>query len=104
MPTQLPLESTNAFGDKLFPYINEIINSDASKPFEEEAFGHVVKSAVICSNGRLTPNFEYIAELRKRKSLRFNSFSEKKKNVLVLGNAQLARAPNGGRLINKVLI
>lgn len=90
MPTQLPLESTNAFGDKLFPYINEIINSDASKPFEEEPFGHVVKSAVICSNGRLTPNFEYIAELRKRKSLRFNSFSEKKKNVLVLGNAQLA--------------
>ena len=85
MPTQLPLESTNAFGDKLFPYINDIINSDATKPFEEASFGHVVKSAVICSNGQLTPNFEYIAELRKRKSLRFNSLSEKKKNVLVLG-------------------
>lgn len=85
MPTQLPLESTNAFGDKLFPYINDIINSDANKPFEEENFGHVVKSAVICSNGSLTPNFEYIAELRKRKSLRSNAFSEKKKNVLVLG-------------------
>lgn len=85
MPTQLPLEATDAFGDKLFPYINDLIASDATKQFEEENFGHVVKSAVICSNGKLTPAFEYITDLRKRKSLKFNSFTEKKKNILVLG-------------------
>lgn len=100
MPTQLPLEATNAFGDMLFPYIDQIIASDATKPFDTENFGHVVKSAVICSNGKLTPNFEYITDLRKRKSLKFNSFSEKKKNILVLG---MCVSAHGTQLVRRVV-
>ena len=37
------------------------------QPFEEHEIGKigdVVAGSVICSNGNLTPNFEYIAKLR----------------------------------------
>lgn len=69
----------------LFPYINDIIRSDAKKPFDQENFSSVVKSAVICSNGSLCSNFEYITELRRHKTMSFSISSEKKKQVLVLG-------------------
>lgn len=64
MPTQLPRESTDFFGDLLFPYALDIIHSDAKKPLEEHNFTPAVEGAIIVSNGELTPNFEYIRELR----------------------------------------
>ncbi len=66
MPTQLPMEATDFFGDLLYPHVMDIIRSDAVKPFEEnkEKMGHIVAGSVITSNGKLTPNFEYIAKLR----------------------------------------
>jgi alpha-aminoadipic semialdehyde synthase len=69
----------------LFPYIHDIIRSDAKRPCEQQNFSSVVQSAVICSNGKLSPNFEYITELRRRKTMSFPNSSEKIKNVLVLG-------------------
>ncbi|KAI5643420.1 saccharopine dehydrogenase NADP binding domain-containing protein [Phthorimaea operculella] len=65
MPTQLPRESTDFFGDLLYPYAEDIMNSDATKPLEEHNFTPVVQGAIITSNGRLTPPFEYINELRQ---------------------------------------
>uniref|UniRef100_A0A8C2K1K1 Aminoadipate-semialdehyde synthase n=1 Tax=Cyprinus carpio TaxID=7962 RepID=A0A8C2K1K1_CYPCA len=47
LPAQLPIEATEYFGDRLFPYIWEM--------------------AVITSNGKLTPKFEYIQKLRERR-------------------------------------
>ncbi|XP_054153876.1 alpha-aminoadipic semialdehyde synthase, mitochondrial-like [Oppia nitens] len=87
MPTQLPLEATQSFGDLLKPYIDDIINSDATKPFESCNFGSVVKNATIASNGLLTPNFEYIMDLRKKKdsSGPTKKSQSNQKNVLVLG-------------------
>ncbi|KAJ0175669.1 hypothetical protein K1T71_008828 [Dendrolimus kikuchii] len=64
MPTQLPRESTDFFGDLLFPYAEDIMNSDATRPLEEHNFTPVVQGAIITSNGKLTPHFEYINELR----------------------------------------
>lgn len=69
----------------LFPYIHDIIQSNAQSAFEKENFSSVVRSAVICSNGRLAPNFEYITDLRRRKTMGFSPSSEKQKKVLVLG-------------------
>ncbi|RWS12979.1 Alpha-aminoadipic semialdehyde synthase-like protein [Dinothrombium tinctorium] len=83
MPTQLPLEATEAFGDMLFPYIDDIINSEANKPFEEERMHPVVKGAVIASNGKLTPNFEYIMDLRRMRAT--EAAGEKSTSILVLG-------------------
>ena len=64
MPTQLPRESTDFFGDLLFPFALDIIKSDAKKPLEEHNFTPAVYGAIIASNGGLTPSFEYIQELR----------------------------------------
>lgn len=70
MPTQLPKESTDFFGDLLYPYAIEIIKSDAKRPLEEHDFSPAVYGAFIASNGNLTPNFEYIPELRQVNSSR----------------------------------
>lgn len=65
MPTQLPRESTDMFGELLYPYALDIINSDAKRSLEEHNFLPEVSSAIIASNGKLTPAFEYIQELRQ---------------------------------------
>lgn len=79
MPTQLPLESTDMFGNLLLPYIDDIMRSDASRNFEDEQFSSVVDRAIIASNGNLRPNFEYILGLREH-----NRTSDTKE-ALVLG-------------------
>jgi hypothetical protein len=38
MPTQLPRESTDFFGDLLYPYAFEILRSDATQPLENQNF------------------------------------------------------------------
>lgn len=44
MPTQLPLESTDLFGDLLFPYVSDILGSDAQKPLESQSFSYPIQS------------------------------------------------------------
>lgn len=85
MPTQLPLESTDMFGNLLYPYIMDIVKSDASKPVEEEKFTGVVESAIIASNGKLRPNYEYIENLRRSQESSKYKRSTNTKEVLVLG-------------------
>lgn len=65
MPTQLPLESTDLFGDLLFPHTFDILNSDAKQPLENHKFSFPVHSSIVASNGDLTENFQYISELRE---------------------------------------
>ena len=67
MPTQLPREATDFFGDLLLPHVKNILKSDAKKEFDSEErakLGDVVSGAVITSNGHLTDDFQYIDELR----------------------------------------
>lgn len=89
MPTQLPLEATQSFGDLLRPYMQDIINSDASKPFDQWNCGSEVKGATIASNGSLTPSFEYIHHLRTKRSA-VGKKSSNSKTVLVLGAGYVA--------------
>ncbi|KAK0173191.1 hypothetical protein PV328_006427 [Microctonus aethiopoides] len=89
MPTQLPKESTDFFGDLLFPYAIDLIEkSDAKKPLDEHDFIPAVSGAIIASNGELTPNFQYIQEMRqlnmKCKHKADNGESQSK-TVVVLG-------------------
>lgn len=46
MPTQLPLESTDLFGDLLFPHTFDILQSDAKKPLESHNFSFPVHSVI----------------------------------------------------------
>lgn len=84
MPTQLPREATEFFGSLLLPHIDEMAKSDARKEFSKQTLSPIVKNAIITANGKLTPNYEYIQDLReKRKSQR--QIVSSNKRVLVLG-------------------
>ncbi|CAH0555454.1 unnamed protein product [Brassicogethes aeneus] len=94
MPTQIPRESTDFFGDLLLPYSFDILKSDATKPLEEHDFGPSVSGAIIASNGQLTSNFEYIQELRRSQlKSRHKSGGDSlkaEKNVVILGAGRVA--------------
>ncbi|XP_056000894.1 alpha-aminoadipic semialdehyde synthase, mitochondrial-like isoform X3 [Ostrea edulis] len=87
MPAQIPKEATDFFGNLLLPYIPNMLKYPATLPWDDYDVPAVVKSAVIASNKSLTPNHEYIAELRRK-----NQSSSQKaqrhpenKSVLILG-------------------
>ncbi|XP_063621559.1 alpha-aminoadipic semialdehyde synthase, mitochondrial [Cydia splendana] len=92
MPTQLPRESTDFFGDLLFPYAEDIMKSDASRPLEEHNFSPVVQGAIITSNGKLTPPFEYINELRSsnNRSRHKVEGDDRQNSVVILGSGLVA--------------
>ncbi|XP_023811207.1 alpha-aminoadipic semialdehyde synthase, mitochondrial isoform X4 [Oryzias latipes] len=90
LPAQLPIEATEYFGDRLFPYIWEMLPSDASRPLEEEDFSPQVRDAVITSNGTLTPKFEYIEKLRERREKSQIMKKTGMKRVLLLGSGYVS--------------
>uniref|UniRef100_A0A8C4ZC20 Aminoadipate-semialdehyde synthase n=1 Tax=Gadus morhua TaxID=8049 RepID=A0A8C4ZC20_GADMO len=68
LPAQLPIEATEYFGDRLFPYIWEMVRSSLHGLTHPLIVGDgTVRSAVITSNGKLTPKFEYIEKMRERR-------------------------------------
>uniref|UniRef100_A0AAY5KUA0 Aminoadipate-semialdehyde synthase n=1 Tax=Esox lucius TaxID=8010 RepID=A0AAY5KUA0_ESOLU len=73
LPAQLPIEATEYFGDRLFPYIWEM-----------------VRTAVITSNGSLTPKFQYIEELRERSEQAKIMKKAGMKRVLLLGSGYVS--------------
>uniref|UniRef100_A0A8C5H9U9 Saccharopine dehydrogenase (NAD(+), L-glutamate-forming) n=1 Tax=Gouania willdenowi TaxID=441366 RepID=A0A8C5H9U9_GOUWI len=79
LPAQLPIEATEYFGDRLFPYIWEMVRT----PF--------IRSAVITSNGALTPKFEYIEKLRERREKEQILQKAGMKRVLLLGSGYVSR-------------
>ncbi|OQV24242.1 Alpha-aminoadipic semialdehyde synthase, mitochondrial [Hypsibius exemplaris] len=93
MPAQLPREATDFFGALLLPYIPDMIISDATQPFEAYNARPVVKNAVIATNNKLAPSFEYIEELRnskKKSNSKAMSVDQSSKKVLVLGAGYVA--------------
>lgn len=47
MPTQLPRESTDFFGDLVMPYVIDILQSDATKPLEQHDFDSSVSNVSV---------------------------------------------------------
>ncbi|CAK6980220.1 alpha-aminoadipic semialdehyde synthase%2C mitochondrial, partial [Scomber scombrus] len=90
LPAQLPIEATEYFGDRLFPYIWEMLPSDATRPLDEEEFSPQVRDAVITSNGVLTPKFEYIDKLRERREKAQIMKKSGMKRVLLLGSGYVS--------------
>ncbi|CAG01078.1 unnamed protein product, partial [Tetraodon nigroviridis] len=90
LPAQLPIEATEYFGDRLFPYIWEMLPSDATRALDEEDFSPQVKDAVITSNGALTPKFEYIEKLRERREKAQILRRSGMKRVLLLGSGYVS--------------
>lgn len=84
MPTQLPREATEFFGGLLLPHVEEMAKLQASKEFSTQNINPIVKDAIITANGKLTPNYEYIATLREKAKSHKQIISSNKK-VLILG-------------------
>lgn len=87
MPAQIPREATEYFGSLLFPYIKDMLASDAKTSFDDYNCSPIVKNAVIASNGKLTQNYEYIADLRMKNitSSHKAKLTPGSERVLVLG-------------------
>ncbi|XP_069832690.1 alpha-aminoadipic semialdehyde synthase, mitochondrial [Dendropsophus ebraccatus] len=90
LPAQLPIEATEYFGDMLFPYIEEMLMSDATRPIDQEKFSPVVRDAVIASNGSLTPRYKYIQKLRESREYAQLMTVGSKKRILVLGSGYVS--------------
>ncbi|XP_055974081.1 alpha-aminoadipic semialdehyde synthase, mitochondrial isoform X2 [Sorex fumeus] len=90
LPAQLPIEATEYFGDMLYPYVEEMILSDATQPLESQNFSPVVRDAVITSNGILTDKYKYIQKLRESRERTQSHSTSTKKKVLVLGTGYVS--------------
>lgn len=60
LPSELPRESSIAFSNALFDYVEDIVNADFNVPFEKIELPNAIKNALILYNGELTPDYEYI--------------------------------------------
>lgn len=62
----MPKEASNHFGEKLFPFVKAVTFSNPDLPFEEmNDIPNEIRNAIICSHGKLAPNYEYIMEIRR---------------------------------------
>ena len=60
LPSELPLEASQFFGDLLGPFVPAMLDADFSAPFEDLKLPAELKRAVIAHQGNLTPDYQYI--------------------------------------------
>ncbi len=65
LPSELPRDSSIAFGDALYPFVEAIAKADYSKPFDELDLPPEIKRAMILHKGKLTPDYQYINKYLK---------------------------------------
>lgn len=60
LPTEFPVEASQAFGDALLPFVPELVRVDFARPFETLALPAAFQHAVIAHQGSLTPAYRYL--------------------------------------------
>lgn len=67
LPTELPREASKHFGDMLLPYLPGIVQSSSKGPFDQmiSTLPAEVRRAVVTYDGKLSPGYEYINDLRR---------------------------------------
>uniref|UniRef100_A0A8C2XBR4 Aminoadipate-semialdehyde synthase n=2 Tax=Cyclopterus lumpus TaxID=8103 RepID=A0A8C2XBR4_CYCLU len=96
LPAQLPVGATEYFGDRLFPYLWEMVGERRPgvkiRNQKDGTFKYSVvsSSAVITSNGVLTPKFEYIEKHRERREKAQIMKKAGMKRVLLLGSGYVS--------------
>jgi alpha-aminoadipic semialdehyde synthase len=69
LPSELPLDASEHFGQQLLPFLKVLSESNGSLPFKQQSdLPLPLQHAVITANGALTPNFAYIQALRDSRS------------------------------------
>jgi alpha-aminoadipic semialdehyde synthase len=62
LPCELPVESSRDFGNALLPYVEAMARADFGAPFAELDLPMPIKRAVIAHQGKLTPDYAYLAQ------------------------------------------
>jgi alpha-aminoadipic semialdehyde synthase len=62
LPSELPRDASQSFGDALFDFVPYIAQQDFSKDFDLMALPEAISKAMILHKGKLTEPFEYISE------------------------------------------
>lgn len=62
LPSELPRESSIAFGDAFLKYVKAIANADYDASFDQLQLPDPIKNALILHKGELTPDYKYIKE------------------------------------------
>lgn len=62
LPSELPRDSSNGFGDVLVNFVKPIADTDFNVPHEELELPKAIKKGLILHNGELTPEFKYLNE------------------------------------------
>ena len=62
LPSELPRDSSQAFGNALVDFIQPIAKADFALGFEELELPPPIKKAMILHKGKLTPEYEYIQQ------------------------------------------
>lgn len=65
LPSELPRESSESFGDALVNFVPAIAKADYSKDFDKLDLPKEIKRAMILHKGKLTPEYQYIEEFLK---------------------------------------
>ncbi len=66
LPTELPKDSSVAFGDALEKFVPGIVNADYEKSFEELNIPYEIKNAIVVYKGELTPKYQYLDDFLKK--------------------------------------
>jgi len=62
LPSELPRDSSKAFGDAVIDYIPQLAKADFNQKFEDIELDDEIKRALILHKGKFTPNYEYLKE------------------------------------------
>lgn len=65
LPSELPRESSEAFGDALVNYVKQLAEADYNTSFETLDIPPAFKRALILHKGNLTPDFKYMTDFLK---------------------------------------
>ncbi len=62
LPSELPREASQVFGEDLLPFVPALANADFNVPFKKLEIPVEFKRAVIAHDGLLTPDYKYIEQ------------------------------------------
>ncbi|HAQ64737.1 MAG TPA: hypothetical protein DCR43_02620 [Bacteroidales bacterium] len=60
LPSELPREASEAFGDALLPYVRQIATADYSESYDDIDLPRAIKKALILLRGEFTPAYKYL--------------------------------------------
>lgn len=66
LPSELPRESSESFGEALIDFVPAIAHADYSADFEQLKLPAEIKRAMILHKGELTPDYQYIKKYLKK--------------------------------------